>query len=88
MLEFVDDLPGGTRTRMPKAEVEEAFDALYANPGRWGIVERDVATGRVGTWKARADRIAANGHAPGTFEFAGRGDSEKQTIYGRFVPNA
>jgi hypothetical protein len=86
MLEFVDELPGTGRTRMPKAEVEAAFDALYANPGRWGIVEKDVAPGRVSTWRARAERMSENGAGP-VFEFAGRGNAEKQSVYGRYVPD-
>lgn len=85
MLEFVNELPAdvrGGRNRLARTEIETVFDALAANPNQWAILEKGAPQSRITTWRARADRMGN-----GMFEFVSGGDSDAQTIYGRYVGN-
>jgi hypothetical protein len=85
MLEFVDELPSEARvnaSRPSQDALSALFGELASRPNTWAILEKDTTINRVATWRARADRLTSGG-----FVFAAHGDTDKKTIYGRYVGN-
>lgn len=78
-----EEPPTANRGNRGRGKYEDFFDALRANPGRWGRIPTDVGTPHMLASQIKKGEL--KGAAEGQFEAVARKKDEGQFIYARYV---